>query len=81
MWTPASATPGSSSGEVAAEQDRLDDAIAELATSEEHLERAGDTWGMVRPINTLGEIERARGRFVAARAHHVRALAICRRAR
>jgi len=65
-------------GRVAAEQDRLDDAIIELAASEQHLDQAGDTWGMVRPINALGEVERVRGRFEAARAHHLRALAICR---
>ena len=33
---------------------------------------------MVRPINALGEVERVRGQFEAARAHHLRALAICR---
>ncbi len=64
-------------GRVAAEQDRLDDAITELAASEQHLDQAGDTWGIVRPINALGEVERVRGQFEAARAHHLRALAIC----
>ena len=64
-------------GRVAAEQDRLDDAITELAASEQHLDQAGDTWGTVRPINALGEVERVRGQFEAARAHHLRALAIC----
>jgi predicted ATPase len=65
-------------GRVASEEGRLDDAVTELVASEQALERAGDTWGMVRPINALGEVERARGRWMAARAHHLRALALCR---
>jgi predicted ATPase len=65
-------------GRVAAETGRLDDADALLRRSEAALRTAGDRWGLVRPVNALGELARERGDLALALRQHHAALELAR---
>ena len=65
-------------GRVAAERDELDEAMTELLDSERCLRGVGDLWGLIRPINAIGETARAQGCPGVAVERHREALELCR---
>ncbi|MGQ0832492.1 MAG: ATP-binding protein [Microthrixaceae bacterium] len=64
-------------GYVAAEEERFEEAAESWEASLTLLRSAGDRWGMIRPLNNLGELARARGDLTAASTWHREALEIC----
>jgi non-specific serine/threonine protein kinase len=64
-------------GRVAAEAGRFGDSERELRESVRCLRDAGDDWGLIRPLNALGETSHALGRLDEARLRHNEALAMC----
>jgi non-specific serine/threonine protein kinase len=64
-------------GRVAAETGRFTDSERELRESVRCLREAGDDWGLIRPLNALGETSYALGRLDEARLRHNEALALC----
>ncbi|MBI4884556.1 MAG: tetratricopeptide repeat protein [Actinobacteria bacterium] len=64
-------------GRVAAETGRHADAESELHESVRRLRAAGDTWGLIRPLNALGESAHALGRLDEALLRHNEALSMC----
>lgn len=65
-------------GWVAAERHQLDEATTEFAASARLLRASGDMWGLVRPLNNLGEVARTRGDLAEAAACCGEALELCR---